>query len=138
MGLFGAGPVFYVGSGPISMGADSAGIKADEFSFPVTIENTSVTNNVAIANDPMGEPQGLNAAISAGGPLSMTNSVVSGNRSITRAATSADVGPQGGIIGAGGGGTITNTLITNNVAEMFSPGSRRLSARSKTSVSPVR
>jgi hypothetical protein len=104
------------------MGADSAGSKADEFSFPVTIENNSVTNNVAIANDPMGEPQGFNAAISAGGPLSMTNSVVSGNRSITRAATSADVGPQGGIIGAGGGGTITNTLITNNASFMFSPG----------------
>ena len=115
-------PVFYLGSGPISMNAASAGIDDGQYSFPVTIENTSVTNNVAIANDPMGEPQGFNAAISVAGPLSMTNSVVSGNRSITNAATSADVGPEGGIIGAGGGGTITNTLITNNVSDMFSPG----------------
>ncbi len=115
-------PVFYLGSGPISMGADAAGIKADEFGFPITIEGTSVTNNVAIANDPMGEPQGFNAAVAAGGLLSLTNSVVSHNQSITYAATSADVGPQGGIIGAGGGGTITNTLITNNVIDMFSAG----------------
>lgn len=115
-------PVFYLESGPISMGADSAGIDDGEYSFPVTIENTSVTNNVAIANDPMGEPQGFNAALAVAGPLSMTNSVVSGNQSITYAATSADVGPQGGIVGAGGGGTITNTVITNNVSTMFSPG----------------
>jgi len=115
-------PVFYLGSGPISMGADSAGVFDNEFSFPVTIENTSVTNNVAVANDPVGEPQGFNAAISVAGPFSMTNSVVSRNQSITNAATSADDGPEGGIIGAGGGGTITNTLITNNVAVMFSPG----------------
>lgn len=115
-------PVFYRGSGPISMGADSAGIFDNEYSYPVTIENTSVTNNVAVANDPMGEPQGFNAAISAGGPLSMANSVVSGNQSITYAATSADVGPEGGIIGTADGGTIANTVITNNVAKMFSPG----------------
>ena len=51
------------------MGADSSGIDDGEYSFPVKIENTSVTNNVAIANDPMGEPQGFNAAISAAGPL---------------------------------------------------------------------
>ncbi len=102
-------PVFYLGSGPISMNAAAAGIDDGQYSFPVTIENTSVTNNVAIANDPMGEPQGFNAAISVAGPLSMTNSVVSGNRSITIAATSADVGPEGGVIGAGGGGTINNT-----------------------------
>jgi hypothetical protein len=114
-------PVFYLGSGPISMGADSAGVDAGEYSFPVTIENTSVTNNVAVADDPMGEPQGFNAAISAAGPLNMTNSVVSGNQSITYAATSADVGPQGGIMGAGGGGTITNTVITHNASIMFSP-----------------
>jgi hypothetical protein len=115
-------PVFYLGSGPISMGADSAGIDDGEFSFPVTIENTSVTNNLAIANDPVGEPQGFNAALAVAGPLSMTNSVVSRNQSITTAATSTDVGPQGGIIGASGGGTITSTLITNNASTMFSPG----------------
>ena len=115
-------PVFYLGSGPISMGADSAGIDDGEFSFPVTIEHTSVTNNVAIANDPQGEPQGFNAAIAAGGPITLTNSIVSGNRSITDAATSADVGPQGGIIGVGGGGSINDTLIANNVSKMFSPG----------------
>ena len=82
-------PVFYLGSGPFRWGRTLAGIDDGEFSFPVTIEHTSVTNNVAIANDPQGEPQGFNAAIAAGGPITLTNSIVSGNRLITDAATSA-------------------------------------------------
>jgi hypothetical protein len=51
----------------------------------------------------------------------MANSVVSGNRSVTDAATSADVGPAGGIVEADGGGTITNTRITDNSSTMVSP-----------------
>ena len=114
-------PSFYDGQ-LIELGADGAGIDLED-AIPATITNSLVTNNSATANDPVGEAQGFNAAIAAAGTLTMTNSVVSGNKSITNAATSADVGPQGGIIGAGGGGTITNTLITNNVsANMFSPG----------------
>ena len=45
-----------------------------------------------------------------------------------------DVGPEGGIIGASGGGTITGTLIANNSPTCSALESRRLSARSGLAV----
>jgi len=112
-------PSFYDGQ-LIGLGADGAGIDLED-AIPATITNSLVTNNSATANDPVGEPQSFDAAILATGPLTMTNSVVSGNQSVTDAATSADIGPAGGILEVDGGGTITNTRITDNSSTMASP-----------------
>jgi hypothetical protein len=55
------------------------------------------------------------------GSLTMTNTVISGNRAITNSSTSADVGPAGSALEVDGGGTISNTQITGNYAAMVSP-----------------
>lgn len=110
---------FYSGQ-PIGLGANGAGIDLED-AIPATITNSVLTNNSATANDLAGEPQGFDGAILATGPLSLTNSVVSGNQTVTDAATSADVGPAGGILEADSGGTITNTLVTDNSSTMVSP-----------------
>lgn len=108
------------GGAVIGEGANAAGVDLED-GIPAAITNSFVTYNSATAIDPLGEPSGFDAAILASGPFSMANSVVSGNRSVTDAATSADVGPAGGIVEADGGGTITNTRITDNSSTMVSP-----------------
>jgi hypothetical protein len=95
---------------------DGAGVSS------TTIQNTHVTDNTAIAEDLSGEPSAIDAALNvSNGTLVMTSSVISGNRAITEASTSANVGPAGSALEVDGGGTISNTLITGNYATMVSP-----------------
>ena len=87
-----------------------------------TIANTLVIGNAAIAKDLRGEPSAIDAGLNINsGPLSMTKSVISGNRAITRSSTSADVGGAGTALEADGGGTISYTRVTGNYARMDSP-----------------
>jgi hypothetical protein len=93
-----------------------------KFATPVTIENTQLTNNSVQATDLNGEPVAINAALSVNeNPLTMASSVVSGNRAVTEAATSADQGAAGDALEIDGGGTIRDTRITDNYSATVSP-----------------
>ena len=102
--------------------ANSGGLVDGPGVSSTTIENTQVTDNMAIAEDLSGEPSAIDAAMNvSNGTLVMTSSVISGNRAITESSTSADVGPAGSALEVDGGGMISSTLITGNYATMVSP-----------------
>jgi hypothetical protein len=102
--------------------ANSGGLVDGSGVVSTTIENTHVTDNTAFAEDLSGEPSAIDAALNvSNGTLIMTGSVISGNRSITEASTSANVGPAGSALEVDNGGTINNTLITGNHASFVSP-----------------
>ncbi len=102
--------------------ANSGGLVDGSGVSSTTIENTHLTDNIAFAEDLSGEPSAIDAALNvSNGTLIMTGSVISGNRSITEASTSADVGPAGSALEVDGGGTISSTLITGNYASFVSP-----------------
>jgi fibronectin-binding autotransporter adhesin len=102
--------------------ANSGGIVDDPGVSTTTVEHTLVADNSAIATDLKGEPSAIDAAMNvSNGSLAMTGSVISGNRAITYSSTSADVGPAGSALEVDGGGTISNTRITDNYSSMVSP-----------------
>jgi hypothetical protein len=104
-----------------NLNANSGGIVVGP-GIPATVDNTSMTDNSAIAHDPNGEPSAIDAAMHVNdGPLIMSNSFIARNQAITDALTSADVGPAGSAIEADGGGTISNTAIIENYATMDTP-----------------
>ena len=55
-------------------------------------------------------------------PLTIGNTVISGNTSLSKSGTTADVGPGGDAIEVDGGGTISNSATTGNVSAIVSPG----------------
>ena len=113
-------PSFFGGQ-LISLAANSGGIEVAN-GIPTTVANSLLTKNSAVANDPYGEPLGIDAGIHVNdSPLTMSDSVVSDNQSVTEAATTYDVGPAGSALEADGGGTITNTVIVGNAASVVSP-----------------
>jgi hypothetical protein len=102
--------------------ANSGGIVAGPGVSSTTVQNSLVADNSAIATDLNGEPSAIDAAMNvSNGSLTMANTVISGNRAITNSSTSADVGPAGSALEVDGGGTISNTQITDNYAAMVSP-----------------
>jgi hypothetical protein len=102
--------------------ANTGGLVAGPGVTGTTVANTLVTGNSAIAKDLHGEPSAIDAGLNiSSGPLTMTDSVISGNKAITQSATSADVGPAGSALEVDGGGMIRDTLITGNYASMVSP-----------------
>jgi hypothetical protein len=102
--------------------ANSGGIVAGPGVSSTTVEHTLVADNSAIATDRNGEPSAIDAAMNvSNGSLTMAGTVITGNRAITSASTSADVGPAGSALEVDGGGTISNTRIAGNYATMVSP-----------------
>lgn len=102
--------------------ANAGGLVAGPGVTGTTIANTLVAGNCAIATDLHGEPSAIDAGLNIGsGSLTMTRSVIAGNKAITKSATSADVGPAGSALEVDGGGTVSDTLITGNYASMVSP-----------------
>jgi hypothetical protein len=102
--------------------ANTGGMVAAPGTTSTTIKNTQVTGNSAIAKDLSGEPSAIDAGMNINsGSLRMTNSIISGNRASTVSSTSADVGGAGTALEVDGGGTISNTRITDNYSAMVSP-----------------
>jgi hypothetical protein len=102
--------------------ANDAGIHVDDGNA-ITIENSAITGNLATGSNLAGEGESVDAAMSTGdSPLVIGNTVISGNTSLSKSGTTADVGPGGDAIEVDGGGTITNTAITGNVSAIVSPG----------------
>jgi len=104
--------------------ANAGGVLVAGGTSAITVENTVIAGNLALASDPGGEGGALDAGLNVtGGTLDMSGSVISGNRAITRTRTSEGVGFAGGALEADGGGTIRDTRITGNFASVDSPHS---------------
>ena len=89
---------------------------------PATVENTQLTKNLVLATDLNGEAVAINSAIAAfHEPLTMANSVVSGNRAVSEAATTTDQGAAGDALEIDGGGTIRDSRITDNYSAVVTP-----------------
>jgi hypothetical protein len=102
--------------------ANTGGLVAGPGTTSTTVKNTQVTGNSAVAKDFSGEPSAIDAGMNINsGSFTMTNSIISGNRAITQSSTSADVGGAGTALEVDGGGTISNTRITDNYSAMVSP-----------------
>jgi hypothetical protein len=105
----------------IVMNANAGGLHVGD-DIPTTVQNATFDGNSAIATDLEGEPCGFDAAVNVGdSPLAMQNVKIDNNRAITDTLTSIDSGPCGSAMEADGGGTISNTTITDNPATMDSP-----------------
>lgn len=106
----------------IDLQANDAGIHVDDGNT-IMVENSAITGNLATGSDLAGEAESVDAAMSTGdSPLAIGNTVISGNTSLSKSGTTADVGPGGDAIEVDGGGTISNTAITGNVSAIVSPG----------------
>jgi hypothetical protein len=102
--------------------ANDAGIHVDDGNA-ISIENSAITGNLATASNLNGEAESVDAAMSTGdSALAISDTVISGNTSLSKSGTTTDVGPGGDAIEVDGGGTITNTAITGNVSAIASPG----------------
>jgi hypothetical protein len=113
-------PSFFGGQ-LIIMQSNAGGIHIDS-GIPTTIENSQVTANSATADDLNGEAESIDAAmIVQDSPLVIGDTLISGNQSVSRAATTTDVGPAGTGIEVDGGGTISNSSITGNVSKIVTP-----------------
>ncbi len=105
----------------IDLQANDAGIHVDDGNS-IMIENSAITGNLATGSDLNGEAESIDAAMSTGdSPLAIGNTVISGNTSLSKSGTTADVGPGGDAIEVDGGGTISNSAITGNVSTIVSP-----------------
>jgi hypothetical protein len=104
----------------VNMNANSGGIHIGGFGV-ATIDSTRIIGNTALVEDPSGYPAAFDAALSdglsdfcaCGQKLTLTNSVISGNRTIANVA-STDNGPSDSAVEIDGQATVTNTAITDN------------------------
>jgi hypothetical protein len=110
----------FAGSDLIEMNAHAGGLHISS-GIPTTIQHARITDNTVSAFDPNGEPAAFDAALLIeDSPLTMDDTVISGNDVRATYASSEDVGIGGTTLEVDGGGMITNTRITGNTAEGFS------------------
>jgi hypothetical protein len=106
----------------IGLGANSGGIHVGD-DVPTTVDETAMTGNSVTSKDPRGEAGGIDVAMNVGdSPLTMRNSIISGNKLFSKVATTADTGAAGNVLELDGGGLISNTLITGNTTTIVTPG----------------
>ncbi|HEY1345322.1 MAG TPA: hypothetical protein VGF54_10085 [Streptosporangiaceae bacterium] len=111
----------FVGGQLIDMNANSGGIHVGN-DVPTTVDRTAITHNSVTTKGLRGEPLDFDPAMLVGdSQLTMSNSVISGNTLSATMATTADTGPAGSTLEIDGGGTITNTRITDNTSTVVSP-----------------
>ena len=100
----------------IDMNAHAGGIHVSD-RVPTTIDSSRLTGNVAIATDPNGQPLALDSALLVlNSPVTMRHTVVSGNRTEGRTASTAEPGPGGSAVELDGGGTVVDTRISDNTS----------------------
>jgi hypothetical protein len=112
---------------PLSVGANQNGMQANSGGInvgdriPTSVDNSSLIGNTALATDTRGEPLAIDAAMVVGfSPLTVDDSHVDDNETLTNSLTTADVGPGGSAIELdGGGGTIADTTIDGNLSEVL-------------------
>ena len=112
----------FAGDTLIEMSAHSGGIHVGD-GIPVTVVGSTINYNTVSATDLNGEPIAFDSAMLAGGggPLSMRDTVIRGNRVVAKYATSVDVGSGGSALEADGAAFISRTRIVNNPSIARSP-----------------
>ena len=105
----------FAGGALINMNANAGGIHVGDLA--ATVSDSTIRGNAAIADDPHGEPLGIDAGMLVGdGPLTMTRTTISDNHTYTRSATTADVGPDGSALELDGPGKISDLDLSHNFA----------------------
>jgi hypothetical protein len=111
----------FVGGQLIDLNANSGGIHVGN-DVPTTFDHTAITHNSVTTKGLRGEPLDFDPAMLVGdSQLTMSNSTISGNTLSATMATTAETGPAGSTLELDGGGTITNTRITDNTSTVVSP-----------------
>lgn len=115
-GVFAAGSLIIQGSAIVDNSAGPDGLAAGLFGQAVTISNSRISGNTAEA----GTFGGLGGAMASSGPIQITDSTISGNRS--------EGGPsifsgQAAAIFTNNAVTITRSTLNGNVAEASTGGS---------------
>jgi hypothetical protein len=106
---------------PVNMGANCGGIHIGDGS-PVVVRHTRITGNVASAKDLAGEPSAIDAGMLVGfSPLTMSNTLIAGNRTTTLARTLVDIGSAGSTLELDGPATVTGMRLVHNLSEVTSP-----------------
>jgi hypothetical protein len=82
---------------------------------PSTIDSTVFAGNSASVHNPAGEPLAYDSALQVlDTPVSVSNTLITGNRVTNDTLTTEDVGPAGTAVELDGGGTLTNVHIVGN------------------------
>jgi hypothetical protein len=111
----------FVGDTQLEMTSQAGGVLVAG-QAPATIERTLFVGNESTAHDPVGEPAAYDSALLVlDGPLSLRDSLVSGNRVTSVTQTTADIGPAGTALEAHGGGTVTNVQVVGNASFISTP-----------------
>lgn len=104
--------------------ANAGGVIVAAATPDTTVVNTVIAKNLVIATAPNGEASAIDAAMFVtDGALTMTGSLISGNRSVAKTGFSEGIGFSGGTLEADGGGTISNVRIRDNFSSTDSPHS---------------
>jgi len=102
--------------------ANAAGIGCDR---SATIANTRIDGNVVTVSDPSGQPAAFDSGLacgSSGGPATLENSSVSGNRVVASVADTTDSGPDGTAVEFDDTATVSNTVIAGNTVAVTTTG----------------
>jgi hypothetical protein len=111
----------FAGGQLLNIVANAGGIHVGD-GAPTTVENTAITGNSVAVTGLRGEPIDFDPAMIIGdSQLTMSNSVISGNKLSATVATTTDIGPAGSTLELDGPGTISNTRIVDNTSTVFSP-----------------
>jgi hypothetical protein len=82
---------------------------------PATIDRTIFAGNSVSAHNPVGEPLAFDSALQVlDSPVTLRDTLVTGNRVTSDTLTTEDVGPSGTAVELDGGGTLTNVHIVGN------------------------
>ena len=101
-------------TGLIEQQSHSGGIHIGD-GVPTVVDGARITGNTARASDPRGEPNAFDSAMLVNdSPLTMSDTTIARNRTVSIGATTAHVGPAGSALEVDGGGTIENTSIIDN------------------------
>jgi hypothetical protein len=104
----------------IDMNANGGGVHVGD-DARATVEHTRLDHNVALANDPDGEPIVFDSAMFVGdSALIMGHTTIDHNAVVNHAATSDDAGYSGSALELDGPGAITHTRILHNPVHTYS------------------
>jgi hypothetical protein len=105
----------------ITIGANAGGIHVGN-NITTTLQNSTIDDNSATATDPQGEAGSIDAAMIIGtGSLTMQNTSIERNRTITTALTTADEGPAGSTFEVDGTGAISDSDLDDNLVVTDTP-----------------
>lgn len=103
-------------NGLIEVQSHAAGILVAD-GIPTTIERSVFAGNDVTASDPVGEPLAFDSALQVlDSPLTMRDTLISGNTVRSDTLTTEDVAPAGTAVEMDGGGTLDRVHIVGNAA----------------------